>query len=252
MNIQDVVVHIFDKPITVKDVLSHLKINGTFENTVYQLIEAEVIRAQVNQMNITITPKEQKTHLDSKRRLMGLSSAIDLNRYLHHHDIQLETWKQSAENELLRQKLKQKVANPHSVDAYYEREQERLKMVCVARIVCQDAEQLNQIKHNIQNGEGDFAQLARKHSLEHNSRIAGGHLGCVGKGMMPQEIEKDLFSSPAGAIVGPYAQNGYWALYQVGEILHGQLNEQSRRHIADKLFSEWLRERVLNAHPGNI
>ena len=69
----------------------------------------------------------------------------------------------------------------------------------------------------------------------------------MGRGVLPPNIEQDIFFAEAGALCGPYAQNGFWAIYMVEEVLHSTLTDSSMYQIADKLFADWLRERVLKA-----
>lgn len=246
----DVLARVRGASITVDDVVTYLKVTGVFGDAVYKLTEMYAIRQEIQALDVQVTEEKRQAHLTSKRHLMRLSGAAELNSYCHRNGIVWEQWKQVAESDLLRDALKQKVIGFPEVQAYFEKHREQLKKVCIARIVCRKQEEAEQLKKRILSGEGDFSTLARQNSLEHNSRIAGGHLGCVGRGVLPPEIDAALFLAETGAICGPYAQNGYWAVYQVEEVLHAALNDGSVHHITNKLFAEWLRERVLQAQAG--
>ena len=247
VNVQDTLVHFHGKRITVENVLDYLKVTGVFSNTVYRLIEMRAIERELQVLGVQITEEELQAHLAAKRRLAGLSGSVEFNNCCHQNGMHWEQWKEAAEAELRRDILRQKVIGSPAIQAYFEKNQEHLKKICIARIVCHTQAVAAQIKESILSGDGDFSSLARQHSLEHNSRIAGGHLGCVGRGILPPEIERDLFSADAGAICGPYLQNGFAAIYYVEEVLHGMLTDASMQQIADRLFSDWLRERVLKA-----
>ena len=247
MNINDILVCFDDKRITVGDVLDYLKITGVFSNTVYRLIEMRAVDRELQALGVQITDADMQTHLAAKRRIAGLSGSVEFNNYCHQNGIHWEQWKAVAESDLRRDVLRQKVIGSPAIQAYFKKNQEQLKKICVARIVCHTQTIAEQIKNSILSGDGDFSTLARQNSLEHNSRIAGGHLGCVGRGVLPLEIERDLFSADAGAICGPYLQNGFAVIYYIEEVLHGMLTDASMQQIADKLFSDWLSERVLKA-----
>ncbi|MBF0382570.1 MAG: peptidylprolyl isomerase [Magnetococcales bacterium] len=131
------------------------------------------------------------------------------------------------------------------VDLYFSKHKESLKRLCIARIVCKNREEADKIYETVCVDNERFAPLARQYSMEHNSRIAGGHLGCIGRGVLPEDIEQDLFASKVGTIKGPYQQNGYWAIYLIEEILNNSLTNATRNNISDQLFAEWLREKVL-------
>lgn len=241
-----VVTYFEGRPVTVADVVTHLKVTGAFGKATYQLLEMEVIHREASVRGVVITDLERQTHLEAKRRMMGLGSATDLNAFYHRNGIQPEQWKWAAETDLLRKKLLWEVAGSEDVARYFDQHRAQLKKLCIARIVCQSREEVLKMHASIDSGAVEFATLARQHSLEHNSRIAGGHLGCIGRGVLPPEIERDLFAAPVGALRGPYQQNGYWAIYLVEEILHAALTDATRRYISERLFAEWLREQVIN------
>ncbi len=243
----DILAYSRGNPITVEDVVTYLKVTGAFGNAVYKLMEMHTIDWEIQSLNVQITEEALQAHLTAKRRVAGLTGAADLNNYCHRNGILWEQWMQVAESELRRNALKQRVIGSPAIQAYFEHNRERLKKVCVARIVCHTLAEAEQIRERLLAGESDFATLARQTSLEHNSRIAGGHLGCMGRGVLPPNIEQDIFFAEAGALCGPYAQNGFWAIYMVEEVLHSTLTDSSMYQIADKLFADWLRERVLKA-----
>ena len=242
-----VLTHIYEEPVTVKDIVTYLKVVGVFSNAVHKLMELHTVRHAIQELNIVVEDEELQSYLESKRRLAGLAGVAELNRYCHQHGILWQEWKEVAEGDFLRDILKRKVIDETRIQSYFEQNREQLKKLCIARIVCREFQEAEDIKVRALGGEGDFSVLARKHSLEHNSRIAGGHLGCMGYGVLPAEIEQDLFSAATGAICGPYAQNDYWVVYHVEEILHATLTDDARQQIANKLFSDWLRERVSKA-----
>ncbi|MBF0145978.1 MAG: peptidylprolyl isomerase [Magnetococcales bacterium] len=234
-------------PITVNDVVTYLKVTGAFGSAIYRLMEMRTVEQEVRSLNIEISEEMLHAHLSMKRRMAGLAGAIEFNTFCHQNGILYDQWKEIAENDLKRHLLKRKVVSSPEIQAYFERNQEQLKKICVARIVCRSQDEAHRLKNRILSGESDFSTLARQYSLEHNSRVAGGHLGCVGRGVFSPDIERDLFSAETGMICGPYAQNGYWAIYFIEEILNGTLTDTSMHQIADKLFQDWLSARVLRA-----
>ncbi len=249
MEMQDILTYVQGKKITVNAVVDHLKVSGVFRNTIYRLIEIEVIHIQCREMGVTVSEEELETTVEERRRYLGLSGARNMSDHCRRHGITLDQWKEAIRDELLRNKLKEALCTDAAVKDYFEKNCEALRMLCLGRIVCKERELAEQILKQIRNGEGDFSFYARKHSLEHSSRIAGGHLGCFKRGMLPPEVEQDLFAAQTGEITGPYSQNGYWAIYRVAEIIRGELNEATRSHIANKMFSEWLHRGVMTVRP---
>ncbi|MBF0611166.1 MAG: hypothetical protein G8345_07250 [Magnetococcales bacterium] len=250
MKMQDVLTKVQGKPITVEDVVNLLKINGTFRNTIYQLIEIEVINLHARARGISYTDEELEAISEEKRRMMGLGSAVAFNTYCRMNGVRQEHWKNAIVSELLKRKLKTVMVGPKEVDAFFQQNRDNLKMACLARIVVKTREEAESIKNRVSKEEADFSTLARQYSLENTSRIAGGYLGCYKKGSLPPEIDKAIFSSTAKSVVGPFSQNGYWSVYRIEEIMQAEISDVLRSQIIDKIFNQWLSTEVQNAKSG--
>ena len=252
METHNVLIKFATSSITVTDVITQLKITGAFGNATNQLIEIEVIRQEIGARGIVVTDTEKRDNLTAKRQSMGLSGAMEFSDYCHSNGIHPDQWKHVVEGSLLRKRLMQEMAASEDMAVYFQQNMERLKRVCIARIICKDRVEADRLQSIIIADNEKFSPLARQHSMEHNSRIAGGHVGCIGRGVLPIEIEQDLFSSKVGAIKGPYSQNGYWAIYLVEEVLHSKLTDTTRNHISGQLFTEWLNKKVLEVQNREI
>lgn len=247
MEMQDVLTTVNGAPITVGEVTVQLKVNGTFRNAIYQLIEARVITAKSQELNIQISEREFYEYADTKRRLLGLLNAIDMNRYCKWHGILMDQWNDAVRLELLRKKLKEKIITDADVIQFFGEHKNDFVMAYVSRIVCAEQASAHQAKERIVAHREDFATVARKISMEKNTRIAGGFLGGIKPGTLPKPIEQEIFAAPPDSVLGPYEQSGYWVLYRVEEINTPALNETLRQQICDHLFGKWLQKEVLSA-----
>jgi len=247
MEMQDVLTTVNGAPVTVDDVTVHLKVNGTFRNAIYQLIEARVIGAKGEELNIQIGDRELYEHADAKRRLLGLPNAIDMNRYCKWHGILMDQWNEAVRLELLRKKLKERIITDTDITEFFGEHKNDFVMAYVSRIVCAQQIEAHQAKEQIVACQKDFAAVARRISMEKNTRIAGGFLGGIKPGTLPKAIEQEIFAAPPDSVLGPYEQSGYWVLYRVEEINTPTLNETLKQQICDHLFGKWLQKEVLSA-----
>lgn len=244
MKMSDVLTTVNGKPISVQDVVDHLKVSGVFRSSIYKLIENEVVNAKARELGVVVTEEETDAHCDHRRRMMGLSGSQEISQFCRMHGVRWEHWKTASTLELLRQKVKGALITDSVIKEFFQQHQDALKMVCLSRIVCKDRETAEQVLATLQRGEADFSTLARRHSEEHHTRIAGGYVGCFKRGMLPGEVEPELFKAGLKQVIGPLSHAGSWSLYQVQEIFQAELNAATRSHIADKLFAEWLRRAV--------
>lgn len=247
MEMQDVLTTVNGNPITVGDVIVHLKINGVFRNAIYQVIEAWVIESQCQEMKVRVPDKEIYDYAATKRRLAGLSTAVDLNRYCKWHGILTEQWNDMVRQDFLRQVLLDKIVTDADVSAYFDANKNDFLMANLSRIVCVDAPEADRVKRDLQSGGDDFASMARRISIEKNTRQAGGYLGCIKRGYLSPEIDEAVFSSEIGAILGPFQQGGYWTVYKIEAFNNNVLDEALIKSIRDLLFHRWLHKAVLQA-----
>jgi hypothetical protein len=246
MEMQDIVTTVCGEPITMADVVVHLKGNGTFRNAIYQLIETRVISRKCEELGITISDHEFHDHAEKKRRLLGLTSVVDLNRHCRWHGIVLEQWHSIVQQELLRHKLRDKIISSKDVETYFKKHKNDFMTASVSRIVCPDYGAIEKAKQSIIVQGEDFAAVARRVSLEKNTRIAGGYLGSVKHGTLPHPINNVVFSADPGSVLGPFEQSGYWVLYRLEERRNTELDEALHKNNAGRLFNQWLQKLVLS------
>ena len=125
-------------PIKVEDIIVHLKVNGAFRNTIYQLIENRVVALKCRELNISISDNEFYAHADTKRRMLGLVNATDMNKYCKWHGIMMDQWNEVIRQEILRNKLKDAVVSTAQVNHFFAEHKSEFTTACVSRIVCAD------------------------------------------------------------------------------------------------------------------
>lgn len=242
MQMHDVLTTVSGEPITVEDVIVHLKGNGTFRNAIYQLIEYRVIAFKCKELRLNIGDQELREYSQTRRRLLGLMSAIDMSRYCRWHGISMEQWHGMIQRDLLRQKLKHRLISKRDVEAYFEAHKHDYMMASVSRIVCATASDAEAARKRTEGDGEDFATVARNVSLERNTRVSGGYVGCIKSGTLPEPINQLVFTAPPGATLGPFQQSGYWVLYRLEERRNTELDETLHNNISEQLFNRWLRD----------
>ncbi len=240
MEMQDILTTVRGKALTVEHVLEHLKAHGVFRNAIYELIELEVIRLEADQRGITIDESDLNAYLDEKRAQLGLNDAAAAAEYCAWLGISYQTWTETVRSELLRSKLRAALVDEGMVDQHFAEHGMQLKNVSVARIVTPTRAAMDTVLARAANGGGDFAALARAHSIETATQNVGGYVGVLRPGMLPREIDDAVFSAQTNDVVGPFQDGGRWYLYKIIETENGELSPELRRQIAENLFENWL------------
>ena len=244
MELPDVLIVVNGKRIRVEDVIVNLKVTGAFRDEVCRMVETEVLKKKAKELGLKITEEEHFEFAGSKRRYWGLSRAEEMNEYCRSNGITMEQWQESTKHELLRTKIRDKVVEDRVIQDYFNGHRETMKAVSLSRIVCESREDAEKLKERVLNKGENFSELARKHSLEQNTRIAGGYLGTVRRGMLPQKVDEALFSAQVADLLGPFGENGLWSLYKVDAVRDPELNEVTKKDIADRLFAVWLQRAI--------
>lgn len=109
---------------------------------------------------------------------------------------------------------------------------------------------LEKLRQHILNGE-DFAALAKEHSEDIGSMLAGGDLGWSRPGMFVAEFEQTMAKMEVGEISQPFRSQFGWHILQVQErrqedITDDILRDKAARVLTSRRFEDelqiWLRE----------
>ena len=92
--------------------------------------------------------------------------------------------------------------------------------------------------------DGDFAELAAKHSRDTDTKANGGDLGYFGKGRMAPEFEKTALATPVGEVALPVKTQLGWHVIKVTDKRSGQPPpfETVKDRIVDRLMQRKAKE----------
>jgi len=247
MEMQDVLIVVNGTRIKVEDAIVHLKAQGVFREIVCRLVEQEVVSTKSRELGIEISDAELYDFVSAKRRYAGLARAEDMNEYCRNNGITVEQWNKIARSELLLRKTRTQVVSEEAVLNYFNSNKEQMKMVSVSRIVSREADIANELKERVRNLSENFSDLARRDSIEENTRMAGGYLGTIRRGMLPRKVDDAIFSTEVNEVCGPFSENGRWTIYRVNGVREPRLDEALKKEIADRLFKAWLQQAIGNS-----
>lgn len=244
MNMQSILATVDSAPVTVTDVITHLKIQGLFRNALQQLVVLRVIAQQCEAFGISVSIEEVQQYGETKRRLLGFGDTLALHKHCREHDITQAQWKSMLHAEVQRTKLKARVISSLDIERYFALHKHEFLLAVLSRIVCVTQSEADTCMQRLELQGENFAQLASVVSIEKSTRLAGGYLGAIRYGSLPSAINEAIFTATPGSVIGPFAMAGYWALFRVNEFLQNELCESMQRRIGEQLFNDWLQQRV--------
>lgn len=213
-------------------------------NEIRNLIEKSIIDAECDARQILAEPSEIGKEMNEFRRMRRLFSGKDTKEWLQQNGLNDKDFENYAISLIRRNKLKKLITKGEG-EKKFAMEKWRFDSAELYRIrVCraQVAEELvSQLKDGAQ-----FFGLAKKFSEDKATAPMCGYLGVVRRETLRPEIETEVFNAESGAIIGPINSIDGFHIYLVESVEYAELNESILLEIEDKMFSEWLKEKMEN------
>ena len=244
MLLDAVVTTVKGEAIRVGDVLAHIKLKGLFRNAIYELIEQRVLRQRLKEFGLAVSEEEVERRAQLNRAALGIDTPAYFEKYLHFYGVTAEQWYDSVRTEVICDTLKVYLVTPRKITEYYRRDPLRFASVSIARIVCRAREEAERVLAAVKDNQKDFVELARCFSADESTRLSGGYIGNVKRGMLPPEVDQQAFEAADNSVIGPFRENSLWTVYKVYAVNVPKLTDALKNVIRDQIFSEWLREQV--------
>lgn len=244
MDFDAVVTSVKGDKIRFRDVIVHLKSKGIFRHAIYELIEQKVIDQALRENKLEVPVDEVERHARNTRVSLGIEDETTFARYLRFYGLTEEQWFAFIRQETARECLRQGLITPQRITEYFRREPLRFASVSIARIACRTREESDRVLEAARENKLDFVELARCFSCDESTRLSGGFIGNVKRGMLPPEVEQQVFSSAGNEVFGPYHENSLWTVYKVYSVNLPKLTDALKKVIRDQIFNEWLRQQV--------
>lgn len=173
-----------------------------------------------------------------------------LERKLH-EDESVQVALAMSEREVLAAELLEKVAAAAVTEAaikeWYDdhQVQYRRPSARVFHIVLKQADQADKVA-KMARGGGDFAALAKEHSVDRGSAEKGGELGWIEKGRLVPALDKAVFEAEPGVVVGPVESSFGFHIIRVEErreltpleAVRDQVEQAARSEAVDGFVAE--------------
>jgi foldase protein PrsA len=217
------------------------------------LISSRWIRGQAKEMGITASQSEIRRQFEETKD-QSFKTEKQYERFLASSEMTQEDINTRVEQDLLQQKIRQKVSGgevkPSSEDVktYYDQNKARFTQPerRDLRIVLNKSRaKVEQAKSALESGES-WKQVARKYSTDPASKGSSGKLPGVSKGQQEPALDKAVFASKRGELVGPIkTQFGYY-LFTIEKIHPEQTQslEKARESIQSIVAAQQQQQKL--------
>lgn len=213
------------------------------KNLVNELISELLIKDRADRLGLTVTNEEIKDAITRLKQQYNITTDEQFDASLQQSGLTRTEMEARLRDTLITNKVfarelrnRNELSDPELRDRYNREKEQyrlperaRLREVVVLKPEGDDAAKLteasqraNEIGEAARKPGTDFANLASTMS-ESATRDKGGDLGEVAKGDLVAELDKSIFSAPAGSIIGPVETKSAWHIVRVEQRLPSEV-----------------------------
>jgi len=228
--------------ITQEDIIARLKLSGAWFDAIGELEDEALIAKVSADEGLQVSDDELQESFDDYRRDLELLSAEDTNKWLAESGITVDQVEAMLESSILRGKLADKLIDDAEIDAHYSQNPADFEYAEICQIAVADAGAAEELALSIREEGEDFAELAKKHSLDEPTKEDGGYLGVITREDatgLPSDVADRIFSGSAGEVVGPFElPGGAHVIIRVEDSGRAELDEDLREMLRQFLFGQ--------------
>ena len=219
------------------------------------LIDEKVMLLRAKELSISVSDTELAKKIEDIKESYALDGGFEkalATRKVDYGQWREELRKRTILEKLISAEVNSKIQVKEDEGKAYRRQHRGMyapeKRVHVAQIVVREQEKAETILKRLMRGE-DFGKVAREESIGPEAR-AGGDLGFVSQGFMPEEIDAAIFSQRPGEI-GPVIRSPFgYHIFKIIEkdkkdkkgwdVIKGQVLTDLRKQKEEQEYALWL------------
>ena len=234
-----------DRPFHLSDIVRSLSVDGN-----WQLFERFVRRQIIVQLGeragIVPSTEDIQREVDEWRYENQLERVEDTEAWLTRFGITLHDVAVEAEYWLYERGLMSQITD-ESIRVFFVRNSVDFESAEISWIVVSAEGVAEEICVQVREEDASFHSLARRYSMDEDTRPAGGYLGRRRRTDLPDRAASLVFAAPEGHVVGPIKVEIGYALYYVEQRCPAMLDQNIRCQIRRKLFDSKVEREIKRA-----
>lgn len=231
--------------ISLYEILLRAKGQGNLE-FLQEAINAAIIRQEATRYAIEVSDEELQSAADEFRAAHDLYDVTATEAWLAAKRLTFEDWESFIEGNVLRHKLRDAVTEDR-VEQYFAVNKLGYDAAELSRLVVGEEDLGRELRAQINEEGADFQALARLHSIDGSTRLAGGYVGKLKRADMEAAVESAVFGAQPGNVVGPFKLEDGWHLIKIESLHRAELDDVLRESIKEEVFAAWFEERLRKA-----
>jgi parvulin-like peptidyl-prolyl isomerase len=234
-----------DANITTENILEQLKISRKIPEIIEQILTRRIVRAEAEKLGIKVEIPELQEAADLFRAKNRLISARITEKWLEINQLSLDEFETIVHLELLSDKLKQVVLKD-KVEQHFYQHQLDFDRVVISEVILTNKELATELYYAIREGEISFQDVAIKYITDPELKHKGGYLGQIKRKDLNSGLRSIFSVTSYPQVVKPIATAQGFHLIWLEEKIDAKLEPDIYEEIQSQLFTEFLRENIMN------
>lgn len=230
------------RPVTLDEIAPVLKVEGRWP-LVNEAVREAVLDAAASAQGITVADDEVQQAANAFRTVRKLFKATDMLAWLDTHKLKADAFESGLERGLKTAKLRAALDHDE-VRRYFFDHLKSFQWVRFSQLVAAERETAVELLAQVHDGEVGFASLARRHSIDDDTKLAGGYAGTCKRSDLAPALEALVFSAPLEEVSGPLETRAGWYLVKVWERGGGELDAAAAEVAREAMFAQWLQRQI--------
>jgi peptidylprolyl isomerase len=240
------IARIDDEILDADDFVKILRLDNRFNTLIEPILIDKLMVRAAKQSGITVTPAEVQERVDQFRRVEGLHRAQDVFAFLEALGVTLDEFETHMTEILYRERMLAQITRKEAIEEYFRLHSPKFDSIELNHITVDSEGKARELLALLEDESTLFAELAREHSMDLDSKLKGGYIGKVLRGALPNDVEAKLFNASVGALLGPFASDDelVFEIFQVKAKHTARLDEATTRDVAKMIRNDWLAARA--------
>jgi len=226
--------------ISPEDTVKYLCLSGQSGAIFREMIRMREVVSKAEQEGLSASDEALQQFADGFRSIRALYDAEETQAFLDSAGLTVDDFEAFCEAAVLTNALRDHLATDSKIEEYFVTNRADFDRARVSIIVVGEETLANEIVMQVTEDEEDFHALAREHSVDEQTKYAGGYVGVVYRAMLSPEVSAKVFSAEPADVLGPFEVDGMFRLVLVEEAIKADLTDDTRDAIRERILNEWL------------
>ena len=244
------VAKIDDETISAEGLVKWLKLNGSFDNLIEEVISEKLTVHAAKRAGMKVSIEEVQERFDQIRRVEGLHRAKDTQEFLQQLGVSLDDFEAYITDTLYKEKMLEQIRREEAIQEYFSLNSPKFESIEISHIVVDSESKAREILSLAEEEPEMFAELAREHSLDEETKHIGGAVGKVLRGELQEQIEAKVFNASAGELLGPFQTPDelFYEIFKVEARHPAIFDSDTEKEVRRLVYRAWLEARTQEHH----